>query len=205
MPRPALSEQELLDTRERLSTAALSLYVEEGDDAVTFRRLAQRLGASHTLPFRYFSGRDELMAQMRIHCFERFMEAIQAGDPGSGDAVDRLYAIATAILAWVKANPEGYRLMFSLRQPPLARFPALLAVRRAAFDYLVEITRLAVAAGNLAGNPRTIMHIAWASVHGVLSLHAANQLVHGCSLDDLIEPLLLQLLEPLRGSGRHAA
>ena len=47
----------------------------------------------------------------------------------------------------------------------------------------------------MEGDPREIAHGVWVSMHGLLTLHAANQLVHGMSLDELLQPLLQALLQ----------
>ena len=40
----------------------------------------------------------------------------------------------------------------------------------------------------------TIAHVLWSGVHGLLSLHLADQLVMTRTLDDLIEPLTQTLV-----------
>lgn len=200
MPRPALSEQQLVDMRQRLCDAALDIYRNEGYEAVSFRRLATYLGVSHTQPYRVFDNKDELFAAVRLDCYQRFYDAIEQGDPKEQGPVARLYVLARVILEYVEANPADYRLMFSIHQPPLERYPELLAIRQRAFDYLVVIVEQMHAAGIIKDDPRTVMHMAWVSVHGLLTLHTAGQLVHGHKLEDLVEPLLRTIIGPLIGN-----
>lgn len=200
MPRPALSDQQLFSMRQRLCDAALHIYKEEGYEAVSFRRLASYLDISHTQPYRVFDNKDELFAAVRLDCYQRFFAAIKEGDPQDQGPVARLYFLARAILHYVQANPADYRLMFSIHQPPLERYPELLGIRQETFDYLVVIAEQAHAAGIVKDDPRTVMHMAWVAVHGVLTLHTAGQLVHGHTLEDLVEPLLRTIIGPLIGS-----
>lgn len=200
MPRPALSEQQISDMRQRLCDAALQIYKADGYEAVTFRRLAHELGISHTLPYRYFDSRDDLFAAVRLACYQRFLSAIRAGDPVKEGPVARLYTLARVVIEYALANPDEYRLMFAMHQPPLSRYPELLAIRQAAFDYLVAILEQAHAAGIITEDPRTVMHMAWASAHGLMTLHAAGQLVHGRNMDELVEPLLRAIIGPLLGN-----
>lgn len=201
MPRPALSEQQLVSMRQRLCDAALDIYKNEGYEAVSFRRLAAYLDISHTQPYRVFDNKHELFAAVRLDCYRRFNAAIVQGDPTREGPVARLYTIARVILGYVQTNPADYRLMFSLHQPPLERYPELLAIRQETFDYLVAIAQQAHDAGIIRDDPRTVMHMAWAAAHGLLTLHAAGQLVHGHTLEDLVEPMLRTLIGPLLGSG----
>jgi AcrR family transcriptional regulator len=192
-----LSEQELEQMRQRLAQAALELYAEQGYEAVSLRELAQRLGISHTLPYRYFDNKEALFAQVRTGCFLRIRAMLEEQDPRHLGAPQRLLALGNATVDWVKAHAAEYRLMFSMQQPPLEQYPELLRARREAFGYLVEVVRDGVRQGTMQGEPLTVMHIAWVSVHGLLTLHAADQLVHGRSLDELMPPLLDTVI------GRH--
>ncbi|MGB1581131.1 MAG: TetR/AcrR family transcriptional regulator [Nevskiales bacterium] len=182
--------------RQRLIEAALEIYKSEGYEAVSFRRLAAHLGISHTLPYSYFDSRDELFAAVRLDCYQRFLMAIRSGDPVGKGPVARLYELASVILTY------EYRLMFAMHQPPLERYPELLAIRQAAFDYLVAIVQQGVEAGVIKGEPRTVMHMAWVAAHGLMTLHAAGQLVHGKTMDELIEPMLQAIIGPLLGQQR---
>lgn len=183
--------------RGQLCSAALTLYRQDGYESVSFRRLADVLGTSHTQPYRYFEGKEALFAELRLHCFREFGEVVRDADLPGADPATRIRAVYHGIMRYVRTHPAEYRLMFSLRQPSLEDYPELLAARRAAFDYLVDIVQIAVDQGRISGDARTIMHVAWGAVHGVLSLHTAGQLQHGRDLDALVEPILLTVLGPL--------
>lgn len=197
MPRVSLSENEIEATRIQLQAAALHLYKKEGFDAVSFRKLANLTGSSHTQPYRYFDNKEQLFAGVRVDCYRRFARLIREHDRPGATPAQRLEAIHAAILDYVRSEPAEYQLMFSMEQPPLEDYPALLSVRRQAFDYLVDIVQIAVDEGQLQGDARDLMHVAWSAVHGMLSLHTAGQLVHGRKLEALTQPLLYQVFTPL--------
>lgn len=199
MARPALSAQKLQHMQQRLTEAALHLYKTEGYEAVSLRRLAAYLDISYTQPYRVFDNKDELFASVRLLCYQRFQMAVVAGDIESASPPLRLLSIARALLTHVQANTDEYRLMFSLHQPPLERYPELLAIRQDVFDFAARIIQLAIDQGQVEGEARTLTHLAWASAHGLLTLHAGGQLVHGQSLDELIEPMLRRIFGPMMG------
>lgn len=203
MARPSLSTQQVADIRLRLCGAALEVYRREGYDAASLRRLATDLGTSYTQAYRVFENKDELFAAVRLGCYARFNQRLLAGDPKDKTPMERLYALAGVILAYVQEHPADYQLMFSAEQPPLERFPELLAIRQEIFDYLVGIAEQAPTASRLADTPRTIIHMAWVALHGLLSLHAAGQLIHGHTLEDLVEPMLRTIIGPLIGPLVH--
>ena len=72
MPRPTLTEDERSDMRQRLSDAAFEICMAQGPEAVSFRGLADALGISHTLIYRYFDNKDALFAQVRRDAVRRW-------------------------------------------------------------------------------------------------------------------------------------
>ena len=42
----------------------------------------------------------------------------------------------------------------------------------------------------LAGEPNTLVHTLWAGIHGVATLHLANELSMGCSAETMLDALL---------------
>lgn len=208
MPRAPLSDREVELTRQQLCDAALALYREQGFEAVTFRRLAERMGTSHTRPYHYFDSKESLFAAVRLGCYRRFAALIRERDVAGADPATRLRSIYLGILDYVSQHPAEYQLMFAADQAPLTDYPELLSARRQAFDYLVDIVARANDAGLIEGDPRDIMHVGWGAVHGLLTLHTAGQLLHGRQLETLTEPLLRRvfhpLFEPAPGSRRSA-
>jgi AcrR family transcriptional regulator len=189
--------------RDHLARAALSIYRSEGLDAITFRRLAEYAGISHTLPYRYFADKDALLARIRTDCFIEFDVYIRARESASQAMSVHLNSIARAYIEFASLNADIYRLMFSIEQPPPDRYPELLAARRQLFDHAVNAVQAYVDAGELEGDARTLVHALWISLHGLMSLHVANQLVHGRELDELAGPLVEAALVA-RSARKHA-
>ncbi|MEQ8797957.1 MAG: TetR/AcrR family transcriptional regulator [Salinisphaeraceae bacterium] len=204
MPRAPLSNREIERARQQLCDAALTLYREQGFEAVTFRRLAERMGTSHTRPYHYFDSKETLFAAVRLGCYQRFAALIRERDVPAADPATRLRSIYCGILDYVSRNPAEYQLMFAADQAPLRNYAELLSARRQAFDYLVDIVSQATDAGLIDGDPRDIMHVGWGAVHGLLTLHTAGQLLHGRRLEALTEPLLRRVFHPLFEADHHA-
>ena len=69
--------------REALITAALDLIAEKGPAGFTFAEAARWAGVSPAAPYRHFSDRDELLANLALRGFERFAIVLeQAWDDG---------------------------------------------------------------------------------------------------------------------------
>lgn len=188
--------------RMRLCIAALSIFREGGIEAVTFRALADAAGASHTLPYRYFENKDALLAAVRVMCFEQFERFVRAREATATSALGRVLAVVDAYVDFVLEHPVEYSLIFVTAQPPPQRYPELLAARRRLFEHSVALVRRCIDSGEVHGDAREITHAVWCGMHGLLTLHVANQLVHGCRLEELVRPTIQRILG-LSASGRH--
>jgi AcrR family transcriptional regulator len=194
MARNALSAAEVDKMRSRLCDASLAIFREGGLQAVTFRALADAAGVSHTLPYRYFDSKEDLLASVRVLCFGRFEQFVRRREAGAKGALAQVFAVLDAYRDFVLEHAVEYSLIFATAQPPPQRYPELLAARRRLFEHSVELVQRCIDEKILAGDAREITHAVWAALHGLLTLHVANQLVHGRTLGQLIRPMILQVL-----------
>src|SRR3546814_10975005 len=77
MKRPTISGQRARSheqraaIRSRLCAAAEELFVEEGEAALSMRRLTAKVGCSAMAPYRYFADKEALIASIRAQAFRR--------------------------------------------------------------------------------------------------------------------------------------
>ena len=204
MPRVQLTTAEEDAMRRRLADAALAIYRAEGLEALSFRRLADAMGLSHTLPYRYFPHKEALLMAMRRDCTLRFEHFVREREALQAPLLQRIRSIAAGYVDYVQRNPADYLLIFATNQPPPDQYPELLAARRGLFDHVVEVLTLCVGAGELEGEPRQLAHQFWIALHGLMTLHVANQLVHGCTLEELVAPLIDRMLGQAAGAAADA-
>lgn len=195
MPRPQLTEAELQSTRDRLARVALEIYCAEGLEAVTFRRLGTALNLSHMHAYRYFDNKEALLARMRAIVLGEFGRYVTQRDTGSAPPMERVQVMVMGYVQYALEHTAEYLLVFSTQQPPVSEYPDVVEARRVVFEEAVDAVKACTEAGLMEGDPREIAHGVWVSMHGLLTLHAANQLVHGMSLDELLQPLLQALLQ----------
>jgi len=183
VPRIALQPDQIAAFRRRAGEAATRLFAAHGYDAVTMRAVADALGVSAMTPYRYLSGKDELIALVRTAAFRRFADALELATARVADPEDRLRQLKRAYLRFAAGHGDEYRIMFELRGPDDARrWPELAREAARAFGVLGDAVRAAVAADVLEGDPLTIAHLLWAGAHGLASLHLAGRLDLGRSL-----------------------
>ena len=186
MPRAALTVEELDAFRGRAVAAATKLFAEQGYAGVTIRSLARELGVSPMTPYRYFENKEALFAMVRTEAFRRFADVQRDAIAGVDDPGDALRTLARAYVSFAIDEPDAYHTMFDILQAQAGSYPELEAEQARAFSYLLSTVTAAVEAGLLHGDPLPRAHVAWAQVHGLVSLHLAGKLLMGCTLDELI-------------------
>jgi AcrR family transcriptional regulator len=193
-----LSTVEISAFRDRIREAAARLFADAGYPAVTLRAIASEVGCSPMTPYRYFQSKEEIFAVVRAEAFRRFADAQEKGIRGIDDPALRLYALGRVYVDFAKQDPQSYRLMFELGQAPVTNHAELLVEGERAWRVIRDSVARAVEAGVLDGDPDTLAHVFWASVHGLVSLSLAGKLELGRSLDDLVEPVMSMLIRGTR-------
>lgn len=194
MARPELQQEAISAMRGRLAQAALAIHRSQGLSAVSFRRVAERVGVSHTLIYRYFADKDALLAQVRTACFRDFEAFVRAREQADAGLLAHIHSLAHAYVDFACERPADYRMMFSTEQPPPDQHPELLAARRSLFEHAVGVIDAYVRSGALRGDARLIAHALWINLHGLMMLHGAQQLVHGMRFEELVDPIVDRLL-----------
>ncbi|WP_363350753.1 TetR/AcrR family transcriptional regulator [Methylocystis echinoides] len=156
--------------KQALVDAGVELLAEGGPAALTLTEAARRAGVTPAAPYRHFSGRDALLAEIARQGFETFGDKIEAAwNEGRPDARTAMRAMCAAYLAFAREETGLYAAMFGQA--------ATLADPQAggAADHALEILWRAVVAWlQQAGAPaQGARHVAlqiWALAHGVAML-----------------------------------
>ena len=202
MPRPQLSDDELEKVRSRLSRAALDIFCAEGLEAVSFRRIGEATGTSHTMAYRYFPNKEALLVRMRIEAMADFRALVMASDSSDGSSAERLLGFARGYVRFAVERREEYLLVFATDQPPPSDYPELLSERQSLFDLAVARVQHCIDEGLIGGDALPVAHTFWVGLHGLMTLHAANQLVHGMDFDAVLPALIERLLLPMPPAAR---
>jgi AcrR family transcriptional regulator len=194
MPRRQLEDEEIVEFRERLTRVAAHLFAERGYEGLTLRSIAAELGCSPMTPYRYFKDKREIFAAVRAAALREFAAAQEQARLAEDEPVAQLAALGRAYVRFGIEHPEAYRLMFELDQPLPDDFPELREASRAAWLPIRSAVEAVVEVGVLEGDPDVVAHVFWSGVHGIVSLQLAGKLNLGCSIDELVDPMLMTLL-----------
>src|SRR5215471_11762573 len=98
-------------TRMAILEAAYELLGEQGLEGIAIRELARRLDYSPAALYRYFQGRDEIIAALVEDSAGMLFERLEAV-PDGHSATDRLTALGEAYLAFARDEAVRFRLLF---------------------------------------------------------------------------------------------
>lgn len=147
--------------------AARAILEEEGLDALTMRRIAERLGIRAPSLYKHFPDKESLEAAIISAAFEEqagvFERAVEDGD-------DPLEALGAAYRSFALAHPHLYRLMTDRE------------LRRDLLAPGVE-ERAGLTIYRAAGEDTDRARAAWAFAHGMAMLELTNRFPPGADID----------------------
>lgn len=173
---------------------ALELFRDGGIKAISLRKLAQHVGVSHTMMYRYFGSKEDLLTAIRVSSLSALQQNLLEADDPNEDVSQRIRAAAVALIDFGMRRPREYRFIFAEEQPQLDSKHALLKLRHTVFDHIVALADEARSQGLIAQDARTWVNIAWGLLHGMLILEENNQLLQGRQFGELLDPALEMLL-----------
>ncbi|MFF9279709.1 TetR/AcrR family transcriptional regulator [Streptomyces griseosporeus] len=161
--------------RERLIVAAArELAEQQGWDAVTTRRLAERIEYSQPVLYSHFRGKREIIGAVALEGAAELAAAVRAATAGMDAPRERVAALARAYLDFAERNPAVYDAIFQLDGGlPYAQEDTPEQLKDA-FAALME--NLAEVAGD-GIEPGLFTEVFWASLHGIATLTRAERLL----------------------------
>lgn len=185
MARPALSEHNNDAIRQRLIDAAYQVCIDIGQQQFSLRKVAQQADVSHTYVYRYFADKDALLTQVRIRCLDDLYAYILTRDDEQASPVERIKHTLNAMHRYAVDKPHNYHILYTIDQPTADAYPELAAAREKLLGFAVELSRLASEQGYIQGDYLEFTHVAWATIHGLISLDATHNFNLGKNIEEL--------------------
>lgn len=173
-------EREKSETRDKILDAARELFVTEGYEGVSMRKVAEKIEYSPTAIYVHFADKNELFRELCHQDYARLAEVFTSSVI-STDPLERLRQIGAIYIDFGTRYPNHYKFMFMTPHPA----HQLDEVDREmkgnpemdAYAFLKWAVQQAIEAGCFREEIRDaelISQTLWASVHGVISLHIAK-------------------------------
>ncbi|GAA1569064.1 TetR/AcrR family transcriptional regulator [Dactylosporangium maewongense] len=161
--------------RERLIVAtARELAEQQGWDAVTTRRLAERIEYSQPVLYSHFRGKREIIGAVALEGATEMAAAMRAATSAEDDPRARVTALARAYLDFAAHNPAVYDALFQLDGGLTYAQEDTPEPLKDAFAALME--SLSEVAGD-GVDPGLFTEVFWASLHGLATLTRAGRLL----------------------------
>lgn len=161
--------------RERLIVAtARELAEQQGWDAVTTRRLAERIEYSQPVLYSHFRGKREIIGAVALEGASDMAVAMRAAAAAAEAPRDRVAALARAYLDFADRNPAVYDALFQLDGGLAYAQEDTPEQLKDAFAALMETL------GEVAGDgvaPGLFTEVFWASLHGIATLTRSRRLL----------------------------
>src|SRR4051794_15976054 len=185
---------------EALLKAAEKVLEREGLQGLTLRAVAREAGVSHAAPTHHFGDLTGLLSELAAIGFRQFNAAMAAADSSGPSPLDRAMARAKAYVAYARAHPGMYGLMFRTERLDMAR-PSLHEAASASFAGLAGTIGASrheqIAAEALSLDQAAAIARAWSLVHGFTMLlldgrltNILHRLPQGTDAETLLDAML---------------
>lgn len=171
-------EREKQEMRELILNAAKEMFIQEGFEKTSLRKVAEKIDYSPTTIYLYFKDKNEIFhALMEIgfsKLMDEFNKIIDIADP-----LERLLEIGRAYIKFAINNTEIYDLMF-IMLPPMERVHDLKDwdCGYKTFMALHNTVEECINKGLFKiDNPYVGSLMLWSQVHGVVSLYIRQRLI----------------------------
>lgn len=104
-------QRERSEMHEAIVNAAVDLFVSEGYENTSIRRIAEKIEYTPGSIYSYFKDKDEILFEIHIRGFGKLFEALREARTGA-DPLDRLYRLGRQYIKFAIENPNYYDLMF---------------------------------------------------------------------------------------------
>jgi AcrR family transcriptional regulator len=186
--------------RRRILDAAKHLFVKEGVDTVSMRRIAAAIEYSPAAIYRYFSNKREILSTLRDEGFRRLVAWQRQRLTDYPDPVERLHVGCVGYIRFALAEPDSYQLMFCTDCTEVDLEGALASSSMESYGLFRATVDGAVAQGYFGEAESSAAAFAvWGGVHGLAQLIHSGRLgaIAGVKeMDPFVERAVAFLLRP---------
>ena len=193
---PERKEKQKLEIKKQILDASMKLFVEEGFENVTIRRIADLIEYSPTTVYLYFKDKDEIFESLHDEGFQK-MQEFNHSLSSIQNPLLRLHKMGENYSQFGMENPEYYNLMFIHGEPmkKIAEPGCEWKPGDAAIDRLKATVIECMEKGYLAKADPTLVSLSvWSFVHGLVSLAIRQRLEKFVEPPEMVVPVMKQSL-----------
>ena len=185
--------------RAEILEAAERIFVAEGYEGATIRKIADEVGVSSTALYMHFQDKGCILLEICERTLELLYERNSEIAAKPLDPVVRVRMMLDAYMRWGIEHPNADQLVYSGRPAPAGAWPEdTRDLSTQCYDSFCGVVREIGAAGRLrAGTVDSAAQALWMSCHGVVALMASRPNFGWADRDELIAVTLEGLLNGL--------
>ena len=167
--------------RQQILDAARALFITEGYESVSMRKVADRIEYSPTTIYLYFKNKADLLSALSEKTLHHLLDTLEGLSKDTGDPVMALRKAAKTYVEFGLTHPQDYELTFIIR-PHHQRGLGLEAGSggERAFHYLRPMVNECIRQKKFRQvDIETAGQALWSAMHGVTSLLIAYPDFHG--------------------------
>ena len=169
------------EQRERILTLACELFLRDGADGFSMRKLARAVGVTAPALYKHYESKESLLHDVMSQGYERFAQYLYRGLVGS-TPLERMELASEGYLDFALENPRLYEFIYGAPEAAgLTDLPENVeALGCAIGQFWHDRVRECMDAGLLReGDPERVSVTMWAHAHGLLILFWRGRLMDG--------------------------
>jgi AcrR family transcriptional regulator len=166
------------DLKNALIQAGIDILSEQGLNALSLRKVAQRAGVSHSAPYAHFTDKQALIAAISTEGYRKLFDCLAAAvEQYRHDPLRQLIEASWAYVQFAQREPAHFKITLSGVVEKEQEYPAFVEMTEKAFALVVRLTQSCQQAGILRPGPPNQMAVSvWSMVHGFTSLILEGQI-----------------------------
>jgi AcrR family transcriptional regulator len=171
-------ERERAELRKHILQAAQEIANQEGWQAVTVRKVAERIEYSHAAIYAYFENKNAILFALLVEGFALLRDALQQAQRAAGAPEDILQHVAIAYWNFAHTYPELYQVMNGLDGVPFGTAQTPIEARESFSQLKAAIVRVLEQSVDITYiDVDREVELFWAALHGLVSLSMSARLV----------------------------
>ncbi|MFD6351361.1 TetR/AcrR family transcriptional regulator [Nocardia tengchongensis] len=164
-------ERERAERRQRIVDTARTIAETEGWDAVTVRKLADRIEYSQPVLYSHFAGKDAIVSAVAEAGMAEFAGVVRQLRETAATPEEALRAVVQGYLDFARDSAALYDAIFLLRTDLKFGPDAPQALKDAFTELLLTFAPFAP-----PHDPETFTEVAWSTMHGLATLDRGGRL-----------------------------
>jgi len=186
--------------RQLILDAAKQLFVKEGFDNVSIRRIASAIEYSPAAIYRYFKSKREILSVLREEGFQQFVAGQRERLATYSDPIERLKVGGRGYVRFAVEQPDYFELMFCTDCTEVDFVGAQSESSMESFTLFRQTVEECLETGLFGDvDGEAAVFSLWASAHGLAHLIITGRvpiMTGGVDLDNLIDGILAFNLRP---------